>query len=740
MKKLFLLLLALVVALSVLVACSDESVDSTNSTTDSTTKAPAADEPSPPPACDTHTDENKDFKCDTCSKSLPYTGDVLSDKVIAQIKDAKSFKIEIVKSVISDESTWYESDVGPIEEKDYHEMIDKIYVTVSYDENGKVRAMAELETSYTDTSGETETTERAPYLYIVDGFIYTYDKELDGYAKSEMPVEISEVEAVLEALTKGVELDEETKAELLAKIGEFAITSFNIVENKGTVSVDLKDELNAYIKCFADLDPENDTLEDFLNSIIAVTGFELSINELLTNIFDNLGLTVKEATEALNAWCLENNKKSLQETYDELVADPAIEKLIKNLIEYTAANAPEEPEMSVDELYEKMFLEFSVEELLASDDMAEITVYELLLGFSGNPTEEMPTLEELKETVFGALALTLIELESGFDVPVISLLAASISQITVDAFDIQLDINFKGVLNIDSVILEFNVGSTTKSPTEYEGKEDIDSTMTSIIVKLYDINNEMQEIALDESKEIYLDYYNRHLSSAANGEDYMYVNCYFGETYIEMYFNYEGNEICVISESIPLDTLKSLTVRVPGDKLSFSSYDANIKYEANGELVVEIDETSRTYTVVSMPLFSIADNVYDAIKELGEGEGIDNSDKYDLDTEFGGYIRFLGSEIITINLSDDYYISSIEAEYHIDEETGAMVCTIVYLTCESTSPMLMPDLITGWYGGTREDISIYFGGEETFIIYVDENGIIKNDGIPDILEIYRDID
>ncbi len=739
MKKLFLLLLTLVVALSVFVACSDECtahVDENKDGICDNCEASVA-----PPACTNHTDTNKDFKCDNCSKDLPYTGKDLSEKVVSQLKEAKSFKIDLEVTDIEDDSYWYDNDGDITEEKEYSKTVSKLYATVSLDEDGGVAAMIELEEFYDYGEGETYTGERAPFMYLIDGIVYAYDEDLCGYVKVEIPFELAMLEETLSRLTEGVTVDEKETRELLAKLGDFAITSFNIVKNKGTISVDLKDELNAILNCFKELDVEKDTVEDLINAIIDVTGSELDAQALVAKITDTLGLTVKDAILALDAWHKESYGTTLQESYDSFIANPTVEIIIKNAMMITLENSPEppaDPVKVVNETYKTQFVDLKIENLINDPELAEITVFELALSILGVPAEEAPELAQLKEMVSGILSLTVAELESELETGIISMMKQAASGVTVDALDARLDINFKGILSLDSVNFELNLGITNKMlSSDVEGKTDVSVSKIKIAVKLYEITSKTPSIELDDADEIYPDIFNQFFSDEDNNSNYMSINCYEKEAYIEMYFDYLGYRICVTSDVIDLNELKSTTITVPGDKLYFSSEDTLVGYEPNGELSLELDLENGTYTLISMPEFERIINALEALEKLGTGEGVDNSDEYDLDTEFGGYISSLYTNEILIRLSSDYYLTHIWATGVTDETTGNLICTVKSISCSNEKPLYDLEKEYSWYGSVNEGITEYLGGAEEFIIYVDENGVIKNDGLPDVLDEFK---
>ena len=110
-----------------------------------------------------------------------------------------------------------------------------------------------------------------------------------------------------------------------------------------------------------------------------------------------------------------------------------------------------------------------------------------------------------------------------------------------------------------------------------------------------------------------------------------------------------------------------------------------------------------------------------------------------MDPDFGGYIQYINenNQQITISLSNDYYLTTLQANYTVDKKTGNMICTVDYIVCSSEKRLWLLDKSVGFYGGTYEGISEYLGGEETFVIYIDENGVVRNDGLPDAVEEYR---
>ena len=732
MKKIIVLILALALALCMLASCKkacEAHVDSDSNGLCDVCEAQM-------PACE-HKDENRDFVCDTCGEELPNHGLILSESVIHQLSSAKTMKLDFKLNTLTDDNDWYMEEDTETSVPYYYENAVEGTIIFSFDTDGGLCARLEATSSSRyEAEGELDTTDTV--IYLVDGSVYTYDEELDVYARRELGgVDVAAITSTLEALTEGVTIDEAKKNELLTEIGELAIKSFNIIENKGSVSIDLKDEVNSLLGYLAALDLENDTVRGVLGDALALVSEELTVEALETEVFRILGLTVNEALAEIDAWLTKEHGTTLQGLYDSIIADPTVAQIIKNAIKLQIPEGEvDDVDAEVEKVFNEQFKSFKLAEVIEAEGLGEVPLYDLILAMTGAAGEDAPTLEQMKEQVGAILDMTLSEFETNMGTPVFSGLKNIGESTKINALDARIDIGFKGLFNIDTVEGVFNVSIENKSPSEIEGKYNVSKESMSFSFKLHGISEETTAIVVPTDKDIYFDYYNSYFHS-----DYGSLSTYLddGVLYLNLTICADRT-IEVYAELADLSVLKSTTVTIPGDALEFYCDGLLLEHDETASLVIEINLAGNTFYVIQCPEYVVSPiPVTTVLDEIGYGEGVDNSYEYDLAPDFGGYLTYLIDSKGFIVLDDGYYISGLEFEYVTDEETGNMICTIIGVCANYPNCMKHADM-TGFYGTTYDaaDLEAYYGDDLTFTISLTEDGLVVSEGIRDIPEEYRD--
>ena len=744
MKKLLILLLTLLVAVSMFAACNGDEpcVAHVDADGDNICDNCQADITPPTPPCTSHKDTNNDLKCDDCSAVLPITGPVLSENVIAQMEKAHSFKIDLTMTSINDSKGWDqlgdEEPIIPVD--DYDESIAEYFFTVTRSENGGIRAKIEQASKYRDDeNGEYEVEERAAFAYFIDGTVYSYDQDLDAYVKMDYSAEITEIEATLDLLMSDIPVDEAKKNEMIAELGEFALTTFNIAENKGTLFIDLKKEVNDFFTYVSELDFETVTLEDIIDDALALTDGELTAAKLESAVFAAMDMTVPEAVEAIDAWLTENYQTTLQGIIDTVIADPAFKQAAKNAIKMQLADTEgaTDVDAKAEEMYNEVFGAIKIADLITANELDEVTLYELIGGLIYQLTSQPPPApEELKTTVSAMLDLTVAQFEEMTESYYFSMIQYTLSSVSIDALDAKIDVNFNEIFNVTSISGVFTANATMTQASVKPEENNVSVSKNMIAFKLYDITETEQEIKLDGTKEVYWDFCNRYLYGPDGS--LLVLNPDEDNVNLTLEFEYDGESVYVTADSLDMTVFKNTTVTVPGDKLSFF-YNGNLlSHDTETELVVLIDVTNGEFTIQSIPEFAPPPaSVFDALTELGCGEGVDNSAEYDLDPEFGGYFLFLyDSGSATIMLTDSY-LETLYIDYYIDSATGNMICNVTQIYCTAEKPLYKIDKSNSFMGYTSEDLDLYLGGDTTFTVYIDADGVIRCDGLPDVVDEYK---
>ncbi len=714
------------------------------------------------PVCKTHVDADGNEACDVCGAAVPLpVGLQLSNAVIAQLEAAKSVKVELDVNASINEDAWeyvYDEETDdytlPENTTDYSEVVMKVIATVSEGANGGYNAKVDATVSYRYApDGELEPDVDGTVLYIIDGVAYTYRNDLDLYEKASLEYEETEsAMAVLEKLAAAVEITEDERIELLTLIGDSVNTAFNIKDNKGTVSADVKDNVNEIISYFAELDLENDTLATVIDDALALVDEELTSAAIVAELERISGLTVNAALADLDAWLTENYGTTAQELYTTVVTDKCVVVILE---EYIKANAYDVEETELDEYVAEQIAtiqSFKIADAIAEAEMGETQVYDVLKSMMGGNAasvtddtvtegteEEVSEREKFFDSIEATLAMTLAEIDvavaetSG---PIFSVLKETASGITVNKLDGKIDLNFKGSFNIDTIEAIANADMTIVTPSEVDNKEDTRELKLTAKVKVYDVLTTTVEIKLPEDAVVIDDIISKGLySDYPYGELYIYSYDDAFDLDMEIYVEELNDVVMLCATGITLDELIAKAISVDAENISIYYNGSSLELLSDSALAFTIDSETGTYTVTSCPEFEIPVLLTNVIQAIGFGEGVDNSEEYDLDAELGIYFESLEDGRGKIICDPEiHWISEIIFYYYTDE-SGNLVCTIYGFINDSDHRVYEPDKSSSGYGGyyidNYDDYYLYFdGGNLTFTFYVDENGVVTCDDFP----------
>ncbi len=478
MKKILLLILALMLALALVSCGEDENANNANggeNAGENLNKEPNGDNGG-----------NTDNESGNNNGINGNISNMVSQKVIGQLENAASLKVEIsVESVINSEY-WIEG------EKYTPSMNDLQTITVTV-------AKADTITGYNlKVDGERvsgNTVEKiSGMLYFVDGVVYEYDEFFEAYFATELEAaattEMMQIIAMLET-SAGVSIEE--MEELFTMLGVEILSSFNFTDGKASVTADLKPVLDGLMSYIKELDVNTKTLESLINDVLSLIDEELTA-ESLVYLFSEFGaLTVEEILEMANDMLTESYGMTLQEFYSAIIATPDFQE------SFTAALKESGLSNAEIEAYLNRFASFNIEESIPSEYM-DMTMYELLLMIAeySRETEEedsyveyvnevenkAPTLEELTQMVNMMLDMTLSEVEEMFDVPFSQMIDLA-KGFTTNALNFQISLEVNNLFQISSVIGQFNYDVTAGDI--YSGATQ--NQQVKIIIKIYDISD-----------------------------------------------------------------------------------------------------------------------------------------------------------------------------------------------------------------------------------------------------------
>lgn len=516
MKKLFILILALCVAVLAFTACgegNDAGGDNggnnqgTNQGTNQGGNEGAGNNQSGGASCTEHVDGNRDGACDTCGGNLPNRA--LGVAVFEQLKQAKtiSFKLEI--AIDSDEvKNVYDSDEEEFYvEESYAEVVVDFFVTVAFGD-GESRALQIVNLTKGREGAEEEwKTLNEAKLYIIDGVFYRYDEE--GYYEifEDLGAEYDRIVAIAEAVASGFEVSSEEMGILANYFGELVNTSFNVVDNVGSFELDVKSIVLSLREYINGIDLQTKTVGELVNDLIGLVTEEVTAADVLAFLEEKAALTVNEALAELDVFLTEKTGKTLQQLYDDTVADERVLLVITNAVnEYVKATMPEDDgaeQAAADML--AAIVELDIAAAVAEMGVGELTVYDFVASavaaISGSVDEDgapaYPTAAELFETVELMLEMTLAEFDENMGVSIFGDIKREGDCYTVNELYLKGDIAFSGMLELDSLDIDFKLDYDYLDPTDY-GTGTPSSTSLTIAAKLelYGILDTVTDIAI----------------------------------------------------------------------------------------------------------------------------------------------------------------------------------------------------------------------------------------------------
>ena len=695
-----------------------------------------------------HNDANNDGYCDGCnSLVLNYdmpdaVAKVLKSSLEKQIAATNSFKVELDLAVENSDERWTDEDGEPISYGDSETRATHVDITVSRTDVFLNAMIVVSETlTYSDFYGDDvydDTTEESSTYYFIDGVWYIEASEEAYIAKSWADLDIS---VVLEKLSEVQLISLEDREALLAELGTKLVKVINLKDSKGSVSLDLKEDFASFKEYFMALDLETATLGMLFDDALALIDPELKATDIIDVIERVGGMTVPEAYAEINAWLTEEYDTTIQGIYDTVVNNPEVEELIRYIIIETNGFDTDNDErmQDVDDLINTV-KSFSIDDFIAQEHLAELTVYDFIAGFEMLPFEFPDTLDDLVTGLRGALDITLATVDESTELYIFESIQTQLGYITLNEFGGKLDFNFTNVLELDSIEGAFKIDMRRDYPSdECEGKSDFAAIKVSVGLKIYGFSKDTVEIALAHGGVI-----DNGLLESAYGDDFDEFNTVLS---IGNYYHYDdqmvvdiwlgihlsdGTWVDVCYEYVPIEYLLDEDIVISSDYIT----------DVNGaELIADSDSalvmkriSSNDITVLGVPELKEPPFLQTAIDSYSNGSNVYGITMDAVIAEIYSY-----SNGYDIYFNSEYGISSIDITAEYDAERDVLVCTIIGLSVDSQHPLSKLDGV-GFYGYTDnpELIDAYFDGDPTFELYYDEdtNSILMSE-YPEINEKYR---
>lgn len=483
MKKLLLILMALLLTFS-LIACGDDETTPTESSPSTEDKLD----------CAVHFDANADGKCDNCGEATETKADsvgtILADAIVKQFGEAESLTLEVDLNVNLSSNSWSDADTN---EETYFDGVAKFIITAVKTENGcnlKIDADVKSKEAADD---EYKVDGQGTMLYLVDGVVYQYDEDLEQYYSYELDgmdeETIAQVEEMFNNIFGGVELPEEEINAVINQLGAAVLTSFNIKENMGSITVDLKpvlDELKAYITA---IDPETTTVGDILNDVLGGATYE----DVLLAAEGMLSMTVGEFVEYVNAVLTETYGMNINEFYASIMANEQLQDVLVKVLMATGEFDEADAKAAV-----AAYAALEITDMIPAE-MMDVVVYDLIMTMIVGTDEDgvvydYDTLEDTIAMAREFLELTLNEFAEviELEIPLEAILQV-VEGVEINALNSKLDVKFKGAFQLEyiesastvDVEVEISVG---------EGMTNKASFKASLAIKLSGISTEKVEI------------------------------------------------------------------------------------------------------------------------------------------------------------------------------------------------------------------------------------------------------
>ena len=461
----------------------------------------------PDKPCTEHTDIDKNHLCDTCGADVTPKGLTFSNAILSQLNGTKSMKLDIEVKVTVEESVWcYEYDkinltlTNPVQEACYDDTVVNASLAISLNTNGSVNAKIDAKVKKRDSKTKAyEIEDLGTVIYIIENTVYVYDEDNDGYIVQEN-TDTEEITRILTALFDGVE-SPTPNDEQLTKLGDLIITTFDIKEYRGGVSIDAKPMIDEFFAYITALDMEKDTVEGVLDDALALINKELNTAKLIAELERVADLTVNEALAEVDEKLIEKYNTTLQGIYNSLIADENVMTVVENYLEMMLTNG-KGGELSVADKAKLTttlgeIKGFKITEAIEELGIGEIKLYDLILNYViGIEPNKAMTVEELFDYVDRLADMTLTEFENESGSDIFTSLKEVASRITVNTLNAKLDINFKGIFEIDNIAGTVNVDVVNSTPSIVQGKNNESKIAISITFKLYDLSKDTISITV----------------------------------------------------------------------------------------------------------------------------------------------------------------------------------------------------------------------------------------------------
>ena len=715
MKKIITLLLALTLTFSIFAGCKKKESTS-ESERESSPTSEIVSESSPSSQPESQPESEKIPEGST-------TGEKLAEALSSQISNATSLRVEYeIHEVVDSIYNYYQTDENDATtsavESYYFEEKTEVDAVLSIDANGNLDAKVKYKISGVYYKGESLEVLDEGTTYIIDNVTYSWRKEANAWVKDDGSSE--DVTQILETL-KSIKTDdlisEEEKSQLYAVLGEYVNTTFDVKDYKGTLTIDGAPIANGFLDYLKNIDTTTKTVSSFIEDGLKLIDKDLTTAIALAKVKEVASLTVSQAVANIDSWLSSNYQTSLQDLYSRIVKTDGVAEMIVD----AQGIAGKDRELAIAQVKNAKIVDMI-------EDVKDVPLYDLIMtyAYEGNP---YASIDETFAQIESAIALPIAEFEQNLGImPIISMICAQANNVRYERLDAKIDVQFTGVFQVDSVVVEAGLQGMETFPSEVEGKYDVTNMSNTIKLKLYEISNERKDIALPTGDRV-MDFFASGYYESADGKyDGLWLSVSEEEAKFELSVEHPSGIYVEYEAIIPKSALENPRIEVAPELITLYVDRSSSDITIDKSIIVVID--GDTFTVEQVPESGISNYIAKiALQSIQDGEG-----KYVIDPNLGITIDlWTGSNYAQIFFADTFPISTIVFEGYTNYETGELVCTV---TGYHTDGYLIDAETGGGYiGSIPEQIPIIFTNVE-FSFYLTEDGVIKCDNLPQILEQY----
>lgn len=523
-----------------------------------------------------HADSDGDGVCDKCGEKIDpeaIDGAELSAKILSQLEASQTFKADFKLDFNLFGNIYYEVYGSHEPEMAKTATLNSISgeVTLTKREGG-FDAKFSLDTTYYVTVNDSSKESKYSHLYayFIDGVLYTSVNDKIFVRADEANTE--KINGFLKTLFAGVEFDPDKTAEMAQELAEKLIEKMNIKSGKGGLaSFNGKALSNDFISYVKRLDMDSTTVEKVIDDILALVDKKLTAQTVIAELERVCGLTVNEALTELDARLSEKYNTTLQDIYDDVLANEKIVFVIKTAL--TESGMSEEQAQAQINILKTV----NIRDFVTAADIGNETVYDLIVsavrgiavGSGAAADVILPAKEELFAVIREYISLSLGEFETATGLNIFSSVKA-LEKLTVNSLGASLDLDLTDENEIEKLSFTANANFGLSYDSSVAGKTDELEITARAVFNISSFEKTPEDISLPSGSAAVLDGVQGKKTVIMPGGDVQAVNVTVHTEGIQVIFEILKDDTACLPqkiyyEDVPYSALKGYTLTlVPG--------------------------------------------------------------------------------------------------------------------------------------------------------------------------------